>query len=70
MAGESSRSRTCQGLERGLSLSGHNHWMPLDEEERRTRASNRRTIVAFGVIVGIFSAPALFRIGRYLIEAL
>lgn len=42
----------------------------MDEEQRRNRASNRRTIVAIGVIVAIFAAPAVFKIGRYLIEAL
>lgn len=42
----------------------------LTEEERKNRSSNRRTIVVFGLIFAIFAAPALYRIGRYLIELL
>ena len=44
--------------------------MATEEEERKIRASNRRTIVVFGLIVAAFSGPALYRIGRYLIELL
>ena len=43
---------------------------PLTEEERKRRASNRRTIVAMGLIVAVFAAPAVYRLGRYLIELL
>lgn len=41
-----------------------------EDDERSIRASNRRTIVAIGLIVAIFSAPALYRLGRYLLESL
>ena len=45
----------------------HNQMM-LTEEERKARGSNRRTIVILGLVVAIFAAPAIYRIGRYLIE--
>lgn len=43
---------------------------PPSEEERKARASNRRTIIAFGVIVIGLTAPAAYRIGRHLIDLL
>lgn len=43
---------------------------PTTEEERKNRASNRRTIVVFGTVVAAFTAPALYRLGRYLIDLL
>lgn len=43
---------------------------PLGEEQRKARASNRRTIIALGLVIAAFAAPSLFRIGRYLIDLL
>ena len=42
----------------------------LSEEQRKARASNRRTIVVLGLVVAVFAVPALYQIGRYLIDLL
>ena len=43
---------------------------PTSDEYRKARASNRRIIIALGVIVVGLCAPALYRVGRYLIGLL
>lgn len=40
------------------------------EEERKTRASNRRTILAFAIIVAAFAGPAVVRLARHLLDLL
>lgn len=44
--------------------------MPEDEEQRKIQASNRRTLVVIGLIIALFAGPAVFELGRYLIESL
>ena len=44
--------------------------VPITEEERKVRASNRRTIAAVGLIVAVFAGPAVYQLGRYLIDLL
>ena len=41
--------------------------MHTEEEDRKIRASNRRTILIIGLIIAAFAVPALFRIGTYLL---
>lgn len=43
---------------------------PMTEEQRKTRTSNRRTIAAVGLIVAVFAGPAVYQLGRYLIDLL
>ena len=44
--------------------------MQEDEEQRKIRASNRRILVVIGLIVVLFAGPAVYELGRYLIESL
>ena len=44
--------------------------MPDDEDQRKIQASNRLTLVVIGLIVVLFAGPAVYELGRYLIESL
>ena len=38
------------------------------EDHEKIQRSNRATIIIFGLVMAVFVGPALFRIGRYLLD--
>ena len=46
----------------------HSAWMdPIPDDEAAARRSNRRTVIALGLVLLIFAGPLIYALARYLI---